>query len=157
MPPFLWVRAATWKLYDTGVSMKQVGDQALRMETYDLAFAKYENCQNVFKTAQANNENLSGIEYAEFNGSSDRLISNCETNILLSTLNAGEDPKEQEMTALEAANFVLRSDATQNIEATDRVTQLSGLEKSRHHHYRAIAYAIKGDDNAAFIRLLKAA
>ncbi|KAF6234507.1 hypothetical protein HO173_007132 [Letharia columbiana] len=62
MPPLHWVRAAAWKLYHTCASIKQVGDQALRMGNYDLALAKYQDSQNVFKRAQADNENISGVE-----------------------------------------------------------------------------------------------
>lgn len=103
MPPLHWVRAAAWKLYHTCASIKQVGDQALRMGNYDLALAKYQDSQNVFKRAQADNENISGVEDPGLHASSDRLISICGTNILLCTPKAGEDPKEQGTTPHEAA------------------------------------------------------
>lgn len=146
MPPLHWVRAAAWKLYHTGVSIKQVGDEAVRMGNYDLAFAKYQDCQIVFKTAQCNNENISGVEDEGFHASRDRLISICETKILLSSLKAGEDPKDTQTTPLQAADLVLKVGDTQYIEATDRTSQLSLLEKSKLYHYRGIAYAIKGNE-----------
>ena len=43
----------------------------------------------------------------------------------------------------------LKSAATQHIEATDRATRLSQLEKSKSYEYHGIAYAIKGNDKAA--------
>lgn len=155
MPPVHWVRDAAWRIYYICASIKKVGDQALRMGLYDLAFAKYEDAQTVHKTAVHNNERVGDVEDEGFHTACDRLLTICETNILLASLKASTDPNE-DITPQQAADFVLSHAKPSDIDDTNRFTELSLPEKSRLYHYRGIAYTIKENDKMAFANLRRA-
>ena len=152
MPPVHWVRDAAWRLYNICVSIKEVGDKALRMGLYDLAFAKYEDAQMVHKTGIHNNEWIGDVEDEGFHKACDSLLTICQTNILLTTLKTLTDPTEN-VTPSEAADFILKSSRPHAIEDPRRPTPLSMPERSRLYHYRGIALAMKDKDRMAFSNL----
>ena len=92
MPPVQWVRDAAWRLYNVCVSIKEVGDYALRIGNYDQAFAKYEDSQDVYKTGIHNNPRIGDVEDQGFHTACHHLLMTCETNILLACLKMISDP-----------------------------------------------------------------
>ena len=155
MPPVHWIRDAAWRVYSICVSIKEVADRALRMGNYDLAFAKYEDAQTVHKTACHNNNRIAGVEDEGFHTACDHLVVICETNIFLVTLKWSSEPNVN-LTALEAADFVLKGSKPSELEDPDRYTPISQSNKSRLYHYRGIALSMKGNDKLAFGNLRKA-
>lgn len=154
MPPVHWVRDAAWRLYYICVSIKEVGDRALRMGLYDLAFAKYEDAQKVHKTGVHNNKRIGDVEDKGFHDACDRLLTTCETNIILASLKASTDPSEA-VTGPSAADFVFKHASTRDIEDPERKNELSWLQKARLYQYRGIAYSIKENDKLAFTNFRK--
>lgn len=155
MPPVHWVRDAAWRVYNICVSIKEVADQALRMGKYDLAFAKYEDAQTVHRTAVLNNKRIGAVNDEGFHTACDHLVGNCETNIFLVTLKSGVDPAEN-ITPLQAADFVLRGSKVSDMEDPNRWTPISRVQKGRMYYYRGIAFSIKDNDKLAYGNLRKA-
>ena len=155
MPPIHWVRDAAWRLYNACVSIKEVGDYALRIGNYDLAFAKYEDAQQVYKTGVLNNPRIGDVEDEGFHRACDHFLMTCETNILLACLKSISDPNEN-MTAPDAANFILKTIQLADLEDQTRMTPLTNDQKSRLYHYRGIALSLKINDKSALNHLLKA-
>lgn len=152
MPPVQWVRDAAWRLYNVCVSIKEVGDYALRISNYDQAFAKYEDAQQVHNTGVHNNPRIGDVEDEGFHAACDSLLMKCETNILLACLKSISDPKES-MTASDAANFILKTIPLADLENQTRSTPLLNDQKCRLYHYRGIALSLKNNDKSAFNNL----
>ena len=152
MPPIHWVRDAAWRLYNVCVSIKEVGDYALRIGNYDQAFAKYEDAQEVHKTGIHNNPRIDDVEDEGFHKACDHLLTTCRTNIFLACLKSLSDPNEK-LTASDAASFILRSLPLADLEDQTRIAPLSNSQKKRLYHYRGIALSLKNNDKSAFKHL----
>ena len=79
-PTVMWVCGEAWKLYDLIATIKFVGDQAYRVENWDQAFARYEDCQTAFDVALHNQKRFADFGDEGFHASREQLILNCQLN-----------------------------------------------------------------------------
>lgn len=142
-----WTRAVAWQLYAIMVSIIKVAEEALQLGNTDMAFAKYEDCQRVWQCACGNNPRLESIEDEGFHTSRATLTNLCHINIILLGL---QDPSVYDA---ENAKLLLKQ--------TDILNDMNGpivtpLGKSKMYHYRGIANAFLGRDDAALQSFRKA-
>jgi hypothetical protein len=57
-----WLRAGAWEIYDLALSIKRVGDRALKMGNGDMALAKWDDSSVFEQTAFEQNHMMSGID-----------------------------------------------------------------------------------------------
>jgi len=150
MPPARWARAAAWELYDLALSIKNVGDTALRMGSDGLDTGNYKHCQQVFQGALANNTRVADLEDQGFHQAGDRLSSVCGINMCLATV-LGKGLREGG--PMVRAKAVLKG--TENLDGWYRENG-SDIAVIRLHHYRAVALAMTGESKLAMTELKKA-
>ncbi|KAF1847092.1 uncharacterized protein K460DRAFT_413897 [Cucurbitaria berberidis CBS 394.84] len=57
-----WLRAGAWEVHDIALSIKRMGDWALRLNNADMALAKYEDTRTFMITTMKLNSMMSGLD-----------------------------------------------------------------------------------------------